>query len=102
MSTAGGQRARGSRRFLSPDWWLRDRHGRLAVVQAPNPALAVWLLTLLVGATGLTPHRDAALAQVGRGALVVWAVDELLRGSTPFRRLLGLVVLVVEIVGFFS
>lgn len=89
-------------RLISPEWWLRDSDGRWAIAQLPNPALTVWLITEVVRSIGVISDRNAALAQVGRGALVVWAADELLRGSSPFRRLLGLIVLVVEVVGFFS
>ena len=89
-------------RLISPRWWLRDGQGRWAIAQLPNPALTVWLITEYVRWTGVITDRNAALAQVGRGALVVWAADELLRGSSPFRRLLGVIVLVIEVVGFFS
>ncbi len=90
------------RRLISPQWWLRDSEGRWAIAQLPNPALTVWLITAVVRSIGVISARNAALAQVGRGALVVWAADELVRGSSPFRRLLGVVVLVIEVVGFFS
>jgi len=70
------------------------------LAQWPNPALAVWLVAVVVGWTGvLDETRSATLAGVGRGALVVWALDELVRGASPFRRLLGAVVLVGQIVG---
>jgi hypothetical protein len=73
---------------------VRDRTGRIAVVSWPNPALAVWLATVVVGWTGALPaHRDAALVWVGRGALTAWALDELVRGESPVRRVLGAVVL---------
>jgi hypothetical protein len=35
---------------------------------------------------------------VGNGALIVWSVDELVRGSSPVRRLLGAIVLAVQLV----
>lgn len=89
-------------RLISPRWWLRDDDGRWAIAQLPNPALAVWLTTLVVQSIGVISDRNAALAEVGRGALVVWAADELVRGSSPFRKLLGLIVLVIEVEGFFS
>jgi len=70
------------------------------LAQWPNPALSVWLVAVVVGWTGvLDEARSATLAGVGRGALVVWALDELVRGASPFRRLLGAVVLVGQIVG---
>ena len=71
--------------------------------QLPNPALAVWLASLVVGWTGvLGADRAETLTGVGQGALVVWALDELLRGSSPVRRLLGAVVLAMLLVGLFA
>jgi len=86
-------------RVLSLAWWVRDQNGEVALAQWPNPALAVWLVAVVVGWTGgLGAARSATLASVGQGALIVWALDELIRGSSPFRRLLGAVVLVPQLV----
>ena len=74
------------------DTFFRDGSGRLALLHVPNPALCVWML-----ATALrwSPYdsRDAELRWIGSGALIVWGLDELVRGAAPFRRLLGAVVL---------
>jgi hypothetical protein len=78
---------------------VQDSDGRLAVAQLPNPALAVWLVSVVVGASHLLgSERDAAVAGIGHGALVVWGVDEIVRGASPVRRLLGAVVLVGQLV----
>lgn len=90
------------RRLFSLRWWFRDSDGTWAIAQLPNPALTVWLITVGVRSIGIISGRNAALAEVGRGALVVWAADEVFRGSSPFRRLLGVIVVVIEVVGFFS
>lgn len=75
----------------------------MTLAQWPNPALAVWLVAVFVSWTGmLGAARSATLAGVGRGALVVWALDELVRGASPFRRLLGAVVLVAQLARLFS
>lgn len=88
---------------LSPQWWVRDVDGKVSVAQWPNPALAVWLLALLLGLTGLLgAGRTATLDLVGSGALVAWALDELVRGASPVRRLIGAVVLTVELVRLFG
>ena len=92
-----------STRVLSPGWWVRDKNGKVTIAQWPNPALAVWLVTVVVGWTGvLKPDRNATLAEVGRGALVVWALDELVRGASPFRRLLGGAVLGGQLAHLFA
>jgi hypothetical protein len=81
-------------------WWLTDRHGELVLGQFPNPALAVWLVTALLRWTGVLDGENADTARdVGAGALLVWALDEMVRGASPFRRLLGAVVLVLVAVG---
>ncbi|MEO6142866.1 MAG: hypothetical protein ABIP19_02715 [Dermatophilaceae bacterium] len=90
-------------RVLSPGWWFRDQNGELRLAQWPSPALAVWLAAVVVGWTGvLGAARATTLAGVGRGALIVWALDELVRGSSPFRRLLGAVVLVGQLARLFA
>lgn len=86
-----------TRRLLSPSWWLRDPDGRVVIAQWPNVALWVWLVTVVAQWWHLSAHREHVLSEVGHGALIVWAGDELLRGVNPARRLLGLVVLVLEI-----
>ena len=85
---------------MTLDWWLRDRRrddGRWTVAQWPNPALWVFLIALVIresalAVVGVTVINEAAL-YVGRGALLVWGLDELVRGANPLRRLLGLAVL---------
>jgi hypothetical protein len=73
------------------------------IAQWPNPALVVWMVAVVVGWTGvLGPDRTDAVDAVGGGALVAWAMDELVRGATPVRRLIGAVVLVVQLVRLFG
>jgi hypothetical protein len=82
---------------------VRDKNGTVTLAQWPNPAPAVWLVTVVVGLTGVVgAARSGRLADVGRGALVVWALDEVVRGASPFRRLLGAVVLVGQLVHLFA
>ncbi|MGH3475027.1 MAG: hypothetical protein ACRDOT_08975 [Aeromicrobium sp.] len=75
---------------------FRDADGRLVLVQAPNPAIGVFFVAL-----GLRwspwDARDTELLWLGRGALIVWAADELLRGDALLRRLLGAVVLAWQV-----
>ncbi|HEX6877974.1 MAG TPA: hypothetical protein VF165_20100 [Nocardioidaceae bacterium] len=81
-------------------WWMTDRHGDVVLGQFPNPALAVWLVATVLRWTGVLDDESADTARdIGTGALLVWALDEIVRGATPFRRLLGAVVLVPVVVG---
>ena len=65
----------------------------MAVLQWPNAALIVWALAALTTRLDLVPDRVDEIRWVGTGALIAWAADELVRGDSPFRRVLGLVVL---------
>lgn len=81
------------------DWWLRDRStGEIRVGQAPNAAILVWLTATVVRWLEVWPDYHEELRWLGTGALVAWALDELVRGVNPFRRLLGALVLGWQVV----
>ena len=84
-------------RLTSASWWFRSSDGRLTLWQLPNPALCVWLITLLLGRFDLSAAHATAVDGVRHGALLVWALDEVVRGASPFRRLLGAVVLAAQL-----
>lgn len=67
------------------------------IAQWPSPPLAVWVVLRIAHAMNVFPHHQTAIANAATGALVVWGTDELVRGVNPFRRLLGAVVLGLEL-----
>ncbi len=73
------------------DWFFRNREtGRITIAQWPNIALWVFIAARLVHLfVEWEPLQWIALV-----ALLLWAFDELFRGVSPFRRLLGLGVLI--------
>ena len=75
------------------DWLLRDKRGRVVVLQWPNAPLAVaglaWLALLFVPAG----PWHTVLNVVFHAGLIVWAAIEVVWGSSNFRRILGAVVL---------
>lgn len=78
---------------MNLDWWIRDKDtGKLVVFQVPNPAIWVFIAATVLR---WSPHDevDAELHWIGSGALIVWGLDELVRGDAPFRRVLGAIVL---------
>ena len=82
------------------DWMFRNREtGRITIVQFPNVPLGLFIVASIVSA--LANPRGAVghvVTVLGTGALVVWAVVEVIRGVNPWRRLLGGGVLVWEAV----
>ena len=86
-----------SARLSSTSWWFRSSDGRLTLWQLPNPALCVWLVTLVLGWLELSAAHATAVDGIRHGALLVWSLDEVVRGASPFRRTLGSVILAVQI-----
>lgn len=75
------------------DWWVRNPDsGKLVLFQSPNPALWVFFAATVLR---WTPYDDidTELRWIGSGALLVWGLDELIRGDAPYRRVLGAIVL---------
>jgi hypothetical protein len=74
--------------------------GKLAIVQLPNIPLAIFIVATLVR-SAFHPHGagGTALSVVGAVSLAWWSVDEIARGDSPFRRVLGGVVLVGTALG---
>ena len=81
----------------SADWWFRDSDGNLTLWQFPNPAIWVWIVAVVLGWFDLSASHASAVDGVRHGALLVWALDEVVRGESPFRRVLGAVVLVAQL-----
>ena len=83
------------------DWLFRNRAtGGITIAQAPNAPLIVFLVA--AGARWLF-HPPGAVGTtvdvVASVALIAWAVDEVVRGVNPWRRILGGAVLVGVAVG---
>jgi hypothetical protein len=78
---------------VPPDSFFRNQKtGRLVLFEFPNPALWVFIAAIALRWSAYDA-RDAELRWIGSGALIVWGLDELVRGHAPSRRLLGAVVL---------
>jgi hypothetical protein len=76
------------------DFFRNPETREIVVAQPPN--LPLWIFTVAT-ATRLVfhPHGGVgtAVSVVGGVALAWWAIDEIIRGESPFRRTLGGVVL---------
>jgi hypothetical protein len=83
----------------SPAWWFTNRStGQITVAQLPNLALVVFIVAAVAGRI-LDHHHQVSrvLSDVATGAIVLWALDEIVRGVNPWRRVLGAVVLGLSI-----
>ncbi len=87
----------------SARWWVAGRDGKPVVFQWPNPALFVWFAAFVLARIDvLSNEREDTMRDIGHGALIVWAADELFRGSSPVRRVVGAVVLAFQLFVVFS
>jgi hypothetical protein len=91
----------GNRIRRAANWTFRNRRtGAITVAQWPNAPLVIFG-AITVALRSL--HPSGGIATAGRVvaglALLVWALDEVVRGVNPFRRMLGAVVLGATIAG---
>jgi hypothetical protein len=56
------------------------------------------MASLVLGWLELSATHATAVDGVRHGALLVWALDEVVRGASPFRHLLGAGVLAIQLV----
>lgn len=88
-----------SRLGRAVDWMFRDRTtGAITIAQRPNLALWLFLVPTALAwlADALAPPSSPVagwLRSAAHLALAWWAVDEILRGVNPWRRLLGAIAL---------
>ena len=69
-------------------WLFRSRKtGKIAIIQFPNVPLWIYIATVAIR---WTPLAGSANNWVGATSLSYWALDEVLRGENPWRRVLGL------------
>jgi len=86
------------------DWLFRDRQtGEIVIAQFPN--LPLWIFLAMVVLRRVVPEDSGAFTvfrAVALAALAWWALDEVMRGVNPWRRLLGLAGSAVVIAGLLA
>lgn len=73
------------------DWLFRNRQtNEITIAQFPNVALWAFLVTVVLRWVVPDGAARTSISWIGVAAITWWAVDEVLRGVNPWRRLLGL------------
>ena len=70
--------------------FFSDNNGDVKIAQWPNPSIAAAAALWIASAT--IDSRTAPLHHASLGALIAWGLDEVARGASPFRRVLGVAV----------
>jgi hypothetical protein len=76
-------------------WFLQDDKGNYAIVSLPNLPLYIIIFSyigMMVFRSGTLYHLFDATES---GAIFLWSYLEIRNGKSPFRRVLGAVVLIV-------
>ncbi len=85
-------------------WWFENREtGRITIAQFPNwPLFAIAAASVLgrLADDGSRPQEFAAAASTL--LWLYWGGDEVLRGVNPWRRLLGSLVIVWQLISLFT
>lgn len=82
---------------------FRDRQtGTIVIIQLPNLPLLLFLAASAIERLGHPHGRFGTIMSVAALiSLLWWALDEAVRGVNPFRRILGVVVGLISLIGAF-
>src|SRR5665647_872010 len=80
------------------DKFWEDEHGKFVVWQKPNKFLITWLVCTVLSWFLPLNWFQLTIGLVGLIALIVWAGLEVWKGVNNFRKLLGVLVLLVLVV----
>ncbi len=78
---------------MNIDKLFKDSKGKWVLWQKPNLLLIAWFVAMLLNRALPAGRADRLADLVAFGALFAWAWQEISRGDSYFRRVLGLVVL---------
>lgn len=76
--------------------FFKDKNGDVVVFQPANPPIVVWAIFLVLSKI-TNGSVSLVLSFVSSAALIIWAVLEITSGLSPFRRVLGIVVLIFAV-----
>jgi hypothetical protein len=80
---------------------FKDKRGRIVIVQYPNLPLIGWFLFESVSLLLPKGNTKLAIQDIATAILFSWAYLEITKGVNYFRRLFGVVVMVIILTGYF-
>jgi len=81
--------------------FVSDKNGKVVIVKSPNLPLVGWFMCLAVAQFMAHGYLRTGLLNLSAAFIFLWAYLEITQGDSYFRRLLGLIVMVVVITLFF-
>lgn len=81
--------------------FIRDKNSNIAMWQFPNLPLFGWFIFMILAYLTPSEFFKTGLTDLSRAFLFVWSYLEIAQGSSYFRRLLGVIIILVILVGIF-
>lgn len=82
--------------------FFKDKEGHIKIWQPPNMLLYGWLVFKILSMLIDMSRLKTGFSNLSTAFLFAWAFLELTQGVNYFRRILGLVVLVALVIGYFK
>lgn len=80
-------------------WFFQDKDGKYAVVALPNLPLALIIISFIMTTLVHDGPVYNLFNMVQHGAVFLWSYLEIRYGESPFRRVLGAVVMAIFLYG---
>jgi len=77
---------------------FKDKKGRWAIWQEPNFNLVLFFFFLAASAVAKHGTANKILSTLAFGTIFIWSWREISEGISPFRRILGAVVMAVAVI----
>jgi hypothetical protein len=84
------------------DKFFKAKNGRVVIWQTPNIPLWGWIICRVLGLVIKDGSVGTGLSKLGTSFLFAWALLELLKGESYFRRVVGALVLAAISLSFFK
>lgn len=81
---------------------FKDKEDKWAIVQFPNIPLSLWIIATLALYTITDQAYKDSLSLLRDALLFTWSYLEITAGDSPFRKVLGGVVMVLLVAKFFA
>jgi hypothetical protein len=82
--------------------FFKDTDGHVVIWQAPNIALSGWIIFKVVSLLVTKGRFKSGSEQLSTAFLFTWAYLETTKGVSSFRKVLGLIVIITLILGYFQ
>ena len=82
--------------------FFKDKKGHIVIWQTPNFLLWSWIALKLISFIIKNGKFGEGIKQLATAVLFTWAIYETAKGVSNFRKTLGLAVLTIIVIGFFS